>query len=90
MLARWAHIVGADIAGHSSAEGYAEGTLTIRASSSAWATQLRLLAPDLIGRISQTVGPDVVTTIVVLAPGAPSWTKGPRVVKGRGPRDTYG
>jgi predicted nucleic acid-binding Zn ribbon protein len=90
VLARWDQIVGADIAAHSTAEGFAEGTLTIRASSTAWATQLRLLTGDLLGTIAESVGADVVSTIVVLAPGAPSWAKGRRVVKGRGPRDTYG
>jgi predicted nucleic acid-binding Zn ribbon protein len=31
-----------------------------------------------------------VTDLTVLGPTAPSWVKGPRHVKGRGPRDTYG
>ena len=36
------------------------------------------------------VGGDVVTKLRVVGPTAPSWKKGPRTVRGRGPRDTYG
>jgi predicted nucleic acid-binding Zn ribbon protein len=32
----------------------------------------------------------VVTRLRVQGPAAPSWVHGPRHVRGRGPRDTYG
>ena len=66
------------------------GELTIEAESTAWATQLRLLAGRLLTRITRDVGRDVVTRIHVHGPAAPSWAKGPKRVRGRGPRDTYG
>ena len=90
VVGRWAEIVGADLAAHCEPEGWSEGVLTVRTDSTAWATQVRLLAPQLLRRLREELGPDTVTRLVVQGPGAPSWTKGPRSVKGRGPRDTYG
>jgi predicted nucleic acid-binding Zn ribbon protein len=90
VMARWDLIVGPDIAVHSHPERYAETELTIRAESTAWATQLRLLAPVIVRRLNEELGDGTVTRIHVLGPTAPSWIKGPRRVKGRGPRDTYG
>src|SRR4029453_2117993 len=91
LLARWALLVGATNAAHSHPEGYAETVLTVRADSSAWATQLRYLAPQLVAMLNDQLGDATVTRIKVLGPDAPSWKKGPRSVRdGRGPRDTYG
>ena len=68
-----------------------EGTvLTVRAVSTVWATQMRLLGSTVLRRIEDEVGAGVVTEIVVRGPGGPSWRKGPLPAGGRGPRDTYG
>lgn len=83
-------MVGDEIADHAEPETFTDGKLVVRTTSTAWATQLRLLLPQLDRRLAQEVGEGVVEEIVVLGPGAPSWVKGPRVVRGRGPRDTYG
>jgi predicted nucleic acid-binding Zn ribbon protein len=91
LLARWGLLVGASNAAHSSPEGYADTVLTVRADSTAWATQLRYLAPQLVAMLSEQLGDGTVTRIRVLGPDAPSWKKGRRSVRdGRGPRDTYG
>jgi predicted nucleic acid-binding Zn ribbon protein len=91
LLARWALLVGAANAAHSSPEGYEDTVLTVRADSTAWATQLRHLAPQLVAMLNEQLGQGTVTRIKVLGPDAPSWTKGRRTVRdGRGPRDTYG
>ena len=72
-------------------EGYADTVLTVRADSTAWATQLRYLAPRLVAMLNEQLGDGTVTWIKVLGPDAPSWKKGLRSVRdGRGPRDTYG
>lgn len=89
-MGRWAAIVGHDIAEHSTPVSFADGELVVAASSTAWATQLRLLAPTLISRLGQDLGPETVTRLRVLGPAAPSWGRGSLRVKGRGPRDTYG
>lgn len=86
----WERVVGADVAAHCKPIKLAEGELTVEAESTAWATQLRLLAAKLIKQIASEVGPNVVTKLHIHGPAAPSWGRGPRRVAGRGPRDTYG
>jgi predicted nucleic acid-binding Zn ribbon protein len=86
----WADLVGADIAAHVSAVSCTAGVLLVQAESTAWATQVRLLTPQLRAILDEALGTDVVTQIDVQGPAAPSWVKGPRRVPGRGPRDTYG
>ncbi|MBK5248332.1 MAG: DUF721 domain-containing protein [Actinomycetales bacterium] len=90
VIGRWREVVGDQIADHCTPETFEEGTLIVRAGSTAWATQIRLLLPQLDRRLAEEVGEGVVTSIQVLGPGGPTWRKGPRSVKGRGPRDTYG
>ncbi|WP_203337628.1 DUF721 domain-containing protein [Nocardioides limicola] len=91
VFGRWAELVGDDIATHCTPESFAEGRLSVRTDSTAWATQLRLLAPTLLKRLNTELGHDTVTFIEVLGPHGPTWKKGPRSVRdGRGPRDTYG
>ena len=68
-----------------------DGRLVVRTDSTAWATQLRLLAPTIVRRLNEELGHGTVTVIDVQGPHLPTWKKGPRSVRdGRGPRDTYG
>lgn len=90
LMSEWAQIVGADVAAHVEPVGFQDGELTLQADSTAWATQVRLLMPTLRQAIDRQVGAGTVSRVQVLAPKAPSWVSGPRRVKGRGPRDTYG
>lgn len=87
---QWAELVGTDLAAHVVPESFDDGRLVLRAESTAWATQVRLLLPQLRRTIDHAVGAGVVTDISVVGPQAPSWKAGPRHVAGRGPRDTYG
>lgn len=90
VLSRWDEIVGADIAAHCVPESFDADTVLVRCDSTAWATQLRLITPQVLQRFEVELGPGVVTRLSVVGPAAPSWRKGGRTVKGRGPRDTYG
>ena len=90
VFARWSAIVGRDIAEHSKPESFADGRLVVRADSTAWATQLTLLAGSLVRRLNDELGDETVRVIDVQGPRGPSWRKGRLRVKGRGPRDTYG
>jgi len=90
LSARWAQIVGEDIAAHCRPERLVEGELTCVAESTAWATQIRLLNRQILERISAALGSDVVRSLRVHGPSAPDWRHGPLRVRGRGPRDTYG
>ena len=86
----WEKVVGSEIAKHSRPIKLDDGVLTVEAESTAWATQLRLLAATLLRSIAAEVGHNVVKRLNIHGPAAPSWNKGPRRVQGRGPRDTYG
>ena len=91
VFARWPEIVGAEVAAHTNPETFVDGKLVVRTDSTAWATQLRLLAPQLVQRLNEDLGAGTVTLIEVLGPHLPTWRKGPRSTRdGRGPRDTYG
>jgi predicted nucleic acid-binding Zn ribbon protein len=91
LFARWTELVGPEIADHCTPVGFADGVLRVRADSTAWATQLRLLAAAVVRRLNDELGHGNVSILDVSGPETPSWTKGRRSVRdGRGPRDTYG
>lgn len=87
---RWPQLVGPDVAEHCRPEGFEAGLLTLRASSTAWAASLTLLAPQLLRRLADDLGEGVVVEVRVLGPSGPGFSRGRRSVPGRGPRDTYG
>lgn len=86
----WQKVVGPDISAHCRPVKLEDKELTVEAESTAWATQLRAIAPTIIKRIAAEVGNNVVVKVRIHGPAAPSWSKGPRRVKGSGPGDTYG
>ncbi|WP_168582851.1 DUF721 domain-containing protein [Gephyromycinifex aptenodytis] len=90
VMGRWPAIVGLDVARHCTPVTFEDGVLIVRADSTAWATQLRLMAPNLLQRLGEEAGQGVVTELRVVGPAAPSWSRGPRRSTGPGPRDTYG
>ena len=90
LLGRWPDLVGEAVAQHSTPEAYRDRVLVVRTSSTAWAAQLRLMAPQILARMNATLGDGTVRRVQILGPEAPSWRHGPRTIKGRGPRDTYG
>ncbi len=91
LFTRWPELVGEEVAAHCTPESFADGRLVVRTDSTAWATQLKLLAATVVRRLNEDLGDGTVTLIEVLGPHGPSWKKGPRSVRdGRGPRDTYG
>ena len=91
VFGRWGELVGSDVADHCTPEAFTDGRLVVRTDSTAWATQLKLLAPAIVRRLNEDLGHGTVTVIEVLGPHLPSWTKGRLSSRdGRGPRDTYG
>lgn len=86
----WRKLVGPEIAAHASPVSLDGGVLTVAADSTVWATQLRLLGPQLLQRLEDGLGERVVRRVVVTGPTGPSWRRGPLRVRGQGPRDTYG
>lgn len=90
VMGRWPAIVGPEVAQHCTPVTFEAGVLTVRADSTAWATQLRMLTSSILGRLEGEVGKDTVTELWVVGPSAPSWSRGFRRSQGPGPRDTYG
>ena len=90
VFGRWAEIVGPDLAAHTRPDSFADGELTVTADSTAWATQVRLLAPQLIRRLAAELGDGIVRRVKVRGPEGPGPRGAWRVPGGRGPRDTYG
>jgi predicted nucleic acid-binding Zn ribbon protein len=91
VFSRWDSIVGQEVAQHCLPEAFAETRLVVRTDSTAWATQMRLLAPTVVRRLNEELGEATVTLIEVVGPNMPNWRRGLRSVRdGRGPRDTYG
>lgn len=87
---KWKDIVGSTNAEHCPIETFDDQVLVVRASSTAWANQMRLLLPVVERRIEDELGPNVVKQVIIRGPSGPSWKKGRWSVPGRGPRDTYG
>jgi predicted nucleic acid-binding Zn ribbon protein len=83
--------VGPDLAAHTKPESLTDGELTVAADSTAWATQLRLLAAQLVRRLNVELGDGAVRRVKVRGPaGAPRRPGEWRVRGSRGPGDTYG
>ncbi|MET9775284.1 DUF721 domain-containing protein [Streptomyces sp. NPDC006367] len=96
VMGRWPQIVGEDVAKHCVPERYDEDerVLVVRCDSTAWATNLRLLAPTLVARLNEDLGHGSVRVIKVHGPGGPgsgARRYGPlRAPGSKGPGDTYG
>lgn len=86
----WAGIVGPEVAQHCEVDHFTDGVVHIETDSTAWAKELKMLAPRIVAKLNQELGDGQVLRIDVRGPQAPSWKKGRRSIKGRGPRDTYG
>ncbi len=91
LFSNWNEIVEDEIAQHTTPISLVDGRLTIQSSSSAWATQMRLMQDDLLKTISNSSPGALVESLNVIGPHTPSWKRGLRSIRGaRGPRDTYG
>ncbi len=90
VFGRWAEIVGPDLAAHTRPDSFADGELAVTADSTAWATQVRLLAPVLVKRLNAELGDGTVRRVKVRGPAPPRQRGAWRVPGSKGPRDTYG
>jgi predicted nucleic acid-binding Zn ribbon protein len=89
VLENWADIVGDDVAAHTIPE-ITDDLVTVRCDSSAWATNLRIMRHEILAGILARFPDSGLVKISVVGPGVPNQIRGPRSVKWRGPRDTYG
>ncbi|GAA1958982.1 DUF721 domain-containing protein [Catenulispora subtropica] len=56
VMGRWSEIVGGHIAAHCTPVEFHDGVLTVRTDSAAWATELRMLAPQLLAKLNAELG----------------------------------
>ena len=73
VLADWPSIVGPQIAENAKVETFENAKLVLRASSTAWATQLRLLTPQLMHKFDEVLGPGVITKLEIKGPAGGSY-----------------
>ena len=78
LFTEWKTVVGTEIATHATPVSLMDGLLTIQTTSTAWATQMSLIASQLLKTISQSAPGALVEEIAVIGPEAPSWKKGIR------------
>src|ERR1700761_4509462 len=71
VFGHWADIVGPQLALHTKPESFESGELTVSADSPAWATQVRLMAPQLLKRLAEELGHGTVRHIRVNGPSGP-------------------
>ena len=76
LLGRWPALVGSTNAQHTAPESFVAGVVTVRADSTAWASQLRLMAPQLLAKLNAALGEGTIKRIMVNGPHAPSWKHG--------------
>jgi predicted nucleic acid-binding Zn ribbon protein len=65
LFAGWADIVGPQLAAHARPLSLTAGVLLVAVTDPAWATQLRFLEADLLGRLEEALGEGVVTRVEV-------------------------
>lgn len=92
VLARWAELVGPEIAAHTRPIRFENSIVEVQCDSTAWTTQLRLMHGHLIELFRRELGEGVVAQVRVLGPNNGRWSqRGYRRATGmRGVRDTYG
>lgn len=93
VMGRWPQIVGEDLAKHCVPQSYDEDerVLVVQCDSTAWATQVRMLAPQLVRRLNEDLGHGAVRRIDIKNPGGGPRRYGPlRAPGSTGPGDTYG
>lgn len=65
LMQRWSALVGEQMAAHCRPIALQHGALTIGVEDATWGAQLRWLEADVLNRLSEGLGPGVVTRITV-------------------------
>jgi predicted nucleic acid-binding Zn ribbon protein len=81
VFGRWAEIVGPELAEHTRPESLADGELIVTADSTAWATQVRLLAAHLVRRLNDELTDGSVQRVRVRGPAGPARPPGGRAAR---------
>jgi predicted nucleic acid-binding Zn ribbon protein len=76
VFGKWPEIVGTQLAAHTRPESFDDGELIVEADSPAWATQVRLLTPQLLQRLADELGADTVSKVRVRGPSTARGRRG--------------
>jgi predicted nucleic acid-binding Zn ribbon protein len=76
VFGKWPAIVGPQLAAHAIPSSFDDGELVVEADSPAWATQVRLLTPQLLKRLAEELGADTVTKVRVRGPSGSRGKRG--------------
>jgi predicted nucleic acid-binding Zn ribbon protein len=74
---QWEEAVGATVAAHARPVSLADGVLVVAVDQPGWATQLRYLSADLLGRLADVAGEGVVGRIDIRVDSGPQTAKRP-------------
>jgi predicted nucleic acid-binding Zn ribbon protein len=70
VFGNWTHIVGREVAEHTTPTAFEDGEVVIAADSPTWATQVRTLAPILVRRLNEELGDGTVKRVKVQGPAS--------------------
>jgi predicted nucleic acid-binding Zn ribbon protein len=71
VIALWQEVVGSVVAEHARVRSVRDGVCTVAVDEPAWATQLRYLEQGVVERVTQRLGPGIVTSVKVVVSPAP-------------------
>jgi predicted nucleic acid-binding Zn ribbon protein len=77
VFSRWEEAVGTSVAAHARPVSLSDGVLVVAVDQPGWATQLRYLANDLLGRLADVAGEGVVGRIDIRVDSGPQTAKRP-------------
>jgi predicted nucleic acid-binding Zn ribbon protein len=69
VFAQWEELVGPAVAAHARPLSLARRVLVVGVDHPGWATQLRYLAPELLGRLAATAGPGQIERVEIKVVG---------------------
>jgi len=90
VFGRWDQIVGREVAAHTRPDRFSDGEVVVIADSTAWATQVRLLAATLVRRLNEELGDGTVSRVIVRGPALPRQMGAWRVRGARRRNGDYG
>ncbi len=70
VFGNWPAIVGPQVSAHTTPDKFDQGELTVAADSDVWASQLRLMAPQILKRLADELGEGTVTHLRIRGPSS--------------------
>ena len=90
VMGNWENLVGERIAAHTQPQKIKDKIVYISCDNSTWATELRYLQREILRKIADRLGPDVIAELRIHGPRQQRNYEGRQWVKPQGSQDTYG